>query len=690
MTIEFLANEEGPGITVVDRIEGRRFPLSTPQPVTLEVGTSNPFREPVDATVSGLVEELELPHVIGVFVRDETGEMIAECHDFARENLSAGEYELEIAAPIKIFLRVSGPITITSTSVEMRITFTGSESVTFGARSYHERPAATVTSTADPEDLMAAVSTFGSALQTTSPERSFPSLRGYPPSIELGDELAIPDAVEPPETGLRIDVPRDRGTVYSVATLAHYLGACVTPGDEACLLAGDDVVRDLEGPDGLRETVSETLQQIFLLDCIVRTEGRYQLDLHERRQLEERVDLPLQDLYNAPIAERTTRYLDVPAEMVSDLVPTWSLSMHLSPAPQSAELLSYAANALSLISVEHPTTATVDPSPPPGYHEFVRSMGVEHESFESSIEAQYITVSESDALEQAWVGTERSVNANDLHPAGVRNRLTREAVDSPIDISLVCNDEQMADEVGDGGLYGDREELPFEVTIHHELSCDELQAILETDTNFLHYVGHVERAGLICHDGALDARELDNVGVETFLLNGCRSYDQGAGLVKNGSVGGVVTHGAVDNSNATTVGQIIAGLLNGGYPLRSALSVTAHHLPIEGHYTVIGDGAVQVAQSEGGTPTLLNIARDSENLEYDVRIETHPTLGQAMGACYTPHIASEDRYFLTGGELPSINLSLPEVVNLMALERVPAVVDEKFRWSTAVTPDELP
>jgi hypothetical protein len=689
MTVELLANQDGPGITVVDRIEGRRFPLSTPEPVALDGDAADRFRDPVGATASCTVGEIELPHVIGVFVRDADGRMVAECHDFASQELPDGEYELEIAAPIKIFLRVSGPVTVTSSNVDMHLSFGGDRRIDVGARSYHERPAGTVTTTADPEDLMAAVSTFGSALKTTSPERSFPLLRGHPPAIELGEELAVPDAVAPPDTGLWIEVPREREAVYAVATLAHYLGARVRAGERARLVADGSVLRVLDGPDGLEGAVTETLQHVFLLDCVARTQGRYRLDLHERQRLEGAVDLPLADLYDAPIAERVARYLDVPTDAVADQVPNWYLSTHLSPAPESAELLPYAANALSLVSVERPGYTGAQPAPP-GYETFVRDSESSTASPAAADDYRYVRVSETDALEQAWAGEGRAVNANDLQLSGVRNRFDSESTDGAIDIAMVCNDERMVAEVGEGELYGDREELPFDVTIHENLSRAALRELFASDLDVLHYVGHVDQAGIRCRDGSLDAAALTTVGVKTFFLNGCRSYEQGQELVDAGSVGGIVTHGAVDNSNATRVGRLVAGLLNAGFSLRSALSVAGRGETVEGRYAVVGDGAVQIAQSENGTPNLLHVSRRPTDDEYEVRITTYPTVGLAMGACYTPYAPTVDRYFLVGGELPPIRLSLPEVVNLLALERVPVVIDGEFRWSTDVAPGDLP
>lgn len=708
MTVEFRADRTDSTIDVVDRIEGRRFPLSADRPVTLERGVADRFPEPVDAAASGRIERLDLPYVVAVYVRDADGEMVAECHDFASEAFPDGEYELEIAAPIKLFVLVSGAVTIGSSNVGMRISFGEETRVDLGARSYHERPAATVTATAAPEDLMAAVSTFGSALQTTSPERSFPSLRGHPPAIELGDALDVPAGIEPPDTGLRIEVPRERSAVYAVATLAHYLGARVRPGPDAALLADDEVVQPLDGTSGLHRPVTETLQRIFLLDCVVRTEGRYRLDLHERRRLDERVDLPLAELYDAPIAERVERYLSVPATPVLDLAPTWCLATHLSPAPCSATVLPHAANALSLVRVERrgrsggeqaaPPRGGHQAAPPgggheaspPGYEEFAGSAEFPTDSPDTPADMRYVRLPETGTLERAWFGPGRSVNANDLLLEGIHNGVAETAEEGPIDIALVCNDERMAGELGDGALYGDREELPFSVTVHRERSREELRGLLRADLDFLHYVGHVDREGFVCQDGSLEADELDDVGVDTFLLNGCRSYDLGTILVEKGSVGGIVTHGAVDDPGATAVGQLVAGLLNAGFSLRSALAVAGLCHPVEGRYTVVGDGGVQIAQSENGTPNLLSVTRATDGSGYDVRISTFPAIGRAMGSCYTPYAPSFEHHYLVGGDLPSTTLSPPEVLNLLALERVPTFVDGDFHWSTDVSPDDLP
>ncbi len=687
--IEFQEKDEST-ILVTDRIEGRQFPLITRPSGALEPVSCDRFRDPVDRAVSCRIAQLELPYVVPIFVRDSNGETVAECHEFATLDLPAEEYELEITAPIKLFLRISGAVRIESTSDGMEITLEGTKSVDIAARSYHEHPATTVTTTSAPEDLMTAVSTFGSALKTTSPERSLPSLRGHPPTIQLGEAVSVPDEIAPPQTGLRIEIPRDRESVYTVATLAHYLGARVIPGDDAKLLADGEVIRTLDGRDGLQGAATETLQQTLLFDCATRTVGKYPMELHEERKLAERVSLPLRDLYDAPIAERVTRYLDVPFETVADLVPRWYLSTHLSPEPDSAELLSYAANALSTVHVEHQETSGPRAERPPGYETFIRSTTAPPDPAERSPDSTYVRVSETDTLESAWFGDDRAVNANDLSLKGVRNRDSSRSTGGPIEIVVVCNDKRMTAELDDGNLYGNRDELPFDVTVQRDLTREELRTLLATDLDFVHYIGHVDRGGFVCRDGTLDANELETVGVDTFVLNGCRSYDQGQLLIDRGSVGGIVTHGAVDNKNATAVGRTVAGLLDTGYSLRSSLGVARRLRLVNGNYSVIGDGGIQLAQSESGTPNLLEISKATDGQGYEVEITTYPTLGTAMGACYTPYAPSIDRYYLTGGTLPTITLSLPEVVNLLALECVPTIIDEEFWWSVEVSPGDLP
>jgi hypothetical protein len=176
--------------------------------------------------------------------------------------------------------------------------------------------------------VLRAVSTFGSALKTTSPERSYPTLRGHPPLVELGDHLRVPDGLEPPDTGITIEVPATRQAACVAAPLAYYLGATVEPGDRPRIVA-DGTEHRLDRHD-LETGVERSLKRAFLLDCVARTEGWYRTPLAARDAVEPHLDRDLADLYDAPLAERLAAALALPFDAVADALPAWPLAAYVT------------------------------------------------------------------------------------------------------------------------------------------------------------------------------------------------------------------------------------------------------------------------------------------------------------------------------------------------------------------------
>lgn len=689
----FRSRGEPPGLVIRDPVQGRQFPLETPGPVEPRPSARDRFRFPVDAAATIDADRIDLPLVVSTYVRDADGDLVAEAEHFAYEDLPPGEYVVELMAPIKLYLRVEGALTVASSADHLRLDVDGDAPVEVGARSNHRRPPATVTTTDDPEDLLAAVSTFGAALKTTSPERSLPSLRGHPPRIERGDELRIPEGLAPPETGIRIELPPERAAVYAASTLAYYLGATVEPGPEPRLVA-DGVDRALGRPGRpLEEAARDVLERTFLLDCVARTEGLYRVDLHERRELDERVDVDWAALYEASPAERLRRYLSIPREAVADLVPTWRVATYATPAPANDRLLPFAVNGLSPIRTSAVRHAAAAPARERlGVDEFLRSADASRTRSDSpgagrdrTADASYVSFPSTDALEVAWLGEERPIGANHLLEAGFENKLARARPGAGIDITVVCNDPAMAAEYdgADRSLYGERDELPFDVDVHYDLSREELADVLATDADFLHYVGHSESTAFVCRDGRVDAGDLDRVGPYAFLLNGCTSYEQGVRMLDGGSVGGIVTHSDVGNDDATAIGRSIARLLNAGFSLRAALEIARDRRAVGTQYVVVGDGGAQVAQNEAGTPVRYRI--DSrEDGRYDLRVETYPTLEAGMGAMYLPYLDGVDTHYLTGGPLPSFTVDATQLARFLRLEELPVLFDGERRWSSEI------
>jgi len=148
--------------------------------------------------------------------------------------------------------------------------------------------------------MMEAVSALPSALKTTSPERTWPTLRGHPPLLELGDRLEIPDAIDPPDGEISLTVPREYASVYQAAPLAFFLGATIRPGTEP-MLETSRFEYSLSTPRSFEDEIAHLLKRFFFLDAIVRMDGMFRYELPERASLED--DLPVRPRGNVrPVA----------------------------------------------------------------------------------------------------------------------------------------------------------------------------------------------------------------------------------------------------------------------------------------------------------------------------------------------------------------------------------------------------
>jgi hypothetical protein len=684
--VSFSALDDDDGLLVADPIERRQFRLYTPDGVTPRPADPDRFRFPVDAAVAVETGEFALPSVVATYVRDADGGMLAEAEHFADESFTDGSYELELCAPVKLYVRVEGDVSVVADAARTRIRFDDARTVYVGARSHHDNPAATVTTTGEPRDVMRAVSTFGSALKTTSPERSYPTLRGHPPLLELGEELSIPPGLEPP-SDVTVEVPPDLASVYVVSPLSYYLGARVVPGSVPRVVAGGFEHR-LDSARGVEREVERVLKQTFLLDCVTRTEGYYRVDLHEREALTERVDLDLPALYEASSAERLRAYLSVPYDDLRDLVPEWKLTTHVAPTADNVELLPFASDDLAVVKTPDATPVATSDVQSAAAGAFFRD-----DSFTrggaTDADRSYVQPEATDSLEQAWVGEGTPVGASKATTAAYRNRVARSPSDGDIGITVVCNDPRMAVErdVVDA-VYGSRQEVPFEVDRHYALDRAELREVLTAETDYLHYIGHIDEAGFECADGKLDATTLESVGTDAFLLNACQSYDQGGALVDGGAIGGIVTLSDVVNAGAVEMGRTLARLLNRGFPLQSALEIARGESAVGSQYTVVGDGGLSIAQAESGTPLLYELGA-GEDAEFELAVRAFPTSDRGMGSLVIPYLESNETHFLTSGELDTFELDADELRSFFALEDAPVRVAGELQWSMSLDLSDL-
>ena len=550
---------------------------------------------------------------------------------------------------------------------------------------------------------MRAVSALPSSLKTITVERSYPTLRGHPPEIELGETFHVPEGLTAPDSGVRIEVPPQLCYVYPVAPLAFYLGAEVVPGSVPRLVGEDGLSYRLDGPEGFEQRVAQTLKQTLLFDCVARTEGFYAVNLAEREAVDASVDLDWAALYDRSLSARLDAYLSVPYERIADAVPEWKTAGYLAPEPGNAELLPYLLDDLATIRTPtgEPTTAeqvqtdslfdfarASDESPESLAADrvrsgFVRSAGTRARVPEGPL-PELVDPAPTDAFETVWADDGVPVGATKASVSGYRNGLEHTPAEE-IGVTVVVNDEGMADE-GDvaGEVYGDDAEFPFDLRVYRNLTTDRLKAVLETEREFLHYVGHIEPDGFECSDGRLDARDLEFVGVDAFFLNGCASYDQGVALLDSGAVGGVVTVTEVVNSGATRVGKAMVKLLNHGFPLRSALSVASGQSFVGGQYSVVGDGDIDVVQREDLGAPMTEVTETEDG--YAVSLRVYPTNDITVGAQSTTIFDRESTYHLSPGTL--VERTYDDADELMeALELGGGVVqyDGEILWPGELT-----
>ncbi|WP_254766688.1 hypothetical protein [Salinilacihabitans rarus] len=676
-------------LEIWDPIERSTIGFGFPDPVDLEPAPTEDFHFPVESAVRFETSTIECESICDVHVWTADGEFVSEVTNGQPLALPDGEYLFDVTGSIKTYFRVDSSIRVLSDDERTSLLLGDETEVELGIRSFHDRPASEITVPDDPYAMLEAVSYFGDSLQTLSPERSFPSLRGHPPRVNLGDELAIPDGLSKPDSGITLQLPPSPRYLYPATPLAYYLGAEVVPGSRPKLVsAGAERSFDDGEGEAFDRGVAETLQQVFFLDCVTRTEGYYQIHLHERDQLRwlferrgEADELPdFAALYEAPIDERVARYLEVPFGCIKPLLPTWRLTADVQPDPEYVESLPYLAADLAIVRCPDPTPLGTIPETPDAIEDFFRSGAVERESI------SFVDVPGTDSIEQAFVGDSNPIAANKATIDSFEARLDRVAKRSgEISVAVVVNDERMhaeRDAVRD--CYSALEHAGSTVEFVDDATTEEIRELLHADIDFLHYIGHVTGDGISCPDGHFDTTTGGGYGVDAFILNGCQSYRQGEGLVDGGCVGGVVTASEVMNDPAVEIGATFARLLTDGFSLRAATEIASRRRIVGNQYLVIGDGGFRMAERVNTTPLVCQLERYGDD-EFELTIETFPNSDLDIGGLFTPHIPGIGKRYLNSGTIDTFDVSKEQLKSFFSPTAVPVEYGGELLWS-----DELP
>lgn len=679
-------------LEVIDQVDRHRFALETSSSITPLRTDTDRFRFPVDEAVTITTESITLPIVVPVCVRDDNGTTLTKVEHTAHETFAADTYSLELFAPIKLCLRIDSTVTVASDMTGMSIDFDTPTEVHVGAQSPSKHPTTTITTTDNPEDMMAAVSTFSAALKTTAPERSMPSFRGHPPLLERGDELAIPETIDPPDTGVQLELSPEYRSIYVAAPLAYYLGASLVPSDTPRLVTDGGFEHPLDPACGFEREVERILKQVFFLDSLTQPEGLYPVSLHERQAIGPHTDLDFPSLYDQSSAARLEAYLDVSFSVLKDHLPEWKQTAHIAPLASSAGMLPFTVNDLAVIRTPQAETGSTSNLQAAAVDEFLRAGAVTRSSASHlPTSDEFVKPEQAESLEQVWVDEGTPLGASKATITAYRNRLDRTPTDGDIEITVVCNnidhtpvcsdsEMEMAEERDlVNKVYGSRADLPFSVAVHRDVTTKQLRSVLNDSTDFCHYIGHVNGDGFECTDGTLDAATLETVGVDAFMLNACSSYEQGMALTEAGSIGGIVTLSEVMDSEAITIGCTLARLLNRGFPLNAALDIARDETLLGGKYTVVGDGGLAIAQAESRTPYLATVVTNDD--VFDVEFELYPTRQSGMGSVFVPYLENNEDYVLNSNQLQWGSVTQEDLQKFLRLENAPVRFDGDLRWA---------
>ncbi|MFC7177750.1 hypothetical protein [Halosegnis marinus] len=217
------------GLTLVDPAMNARMSLG---PVGTEPTPVPPRGSRSRSTTRGSSRRGLGTASAGVVVRDDDGEIVCRLTESDGERFGPGRRFVELSGSMKVYVRIAGPFEIRTEVDDASIVFDAPSRVRLGVRSYHETPTGTVTTTPDPEGLAWAVSRFGGAIKTDSPDRSYPTLRGHPPRLRIGNERSVRGTAPRARSETTVAVEPTTEAVMTAAPLAYYLGAPLVTGSD--------------------------------------------------------------------------------------------------------------------------------------------------------------------------------------------------------------------------------------------------------------------------------------------------------------------------------------------------------------------------------------------------------------------------------------------------------------------------
>ncbi|WP_128905588.1 hypothetical protein [Halorubrum amylolyticum] len=585
---------DGRTLRIRDALEGEEFPLRFDREPQPRPALPDLFPVPVDRAVSFEAESVSIPSYASVMLRNAHGELVArldESMDFPRAT-----YFLDVSGVTKAFVRipdmeVSATGMVDSEAVEL--TFDRPTTVTVGARSLHTRPEATITVPEDPTALAEAVSVLGSSIKEFTPERSWPTLRGYPPRLRVGDELDIPSPLVTPDTGVEVVVRPTYADVFRLSTLAYYLGARVVVGDAPAIRLDTGYVESLptEGV-ALEERVEELLRTWLFLDTLARTDGYFESDRHEYDLVGAELPFYPPNLAELSMSERLMEYLEIDPETVIPYTPAWPTEAVLRPVPEAAELLPHLAHVLAPVRVRGSSEPTADdpvalatsPWSDIGY---------------STPNAEFVPNPDTDPIP-----TETAVLTRESY----ENHLDR-SITAPGEISVVVlvgspeRGSAVRHVIADRGI-------PEDVGSWEVLESPDAEAVSsvfsDVDVDIVQCGLPTKQHRVITAAGDVNLNDLDEAPALT-VFEETRNPAIGISTVENGGLSSIIVDESIDIGSFRS----LVALLAGGAPTGTSVSLAA--IGDTAPTRIVGDPGAVIASNATLTLQVNRILSDSSN-----------------------------------------------------------------------------
>lgn len=574
------------------------------------------------ATFSGYVKEVRLPgRAAFIETAGRTQHRIVKYDE--RHAVEDDEHLVQTDDVVTTFLRTDDAFGIRCDigTGWVDVTFDRVTLVTIGFRSHADYPSERVRVPPTPEGLSVALSSLGTSHHTETPDRSYPSMRGHPPAIEIGPEAdAAIDRSDDSESSVRLLLPPSLEYAFYSASLAYYLGASVEVGDVANpVLRFEDQEYVLPRSVGdFSRRVANLLSRVFYLDCLVRNVGPYGFDIAELDLLDE-VSIEADEVYPLPLADRLVEYVGVDFERISRRLPRWPLSVSIGAQPENVPALSRLSYCLALLFPPESNTVDEGTAVERSLSDFCRSV---------SSNSQHGTTRYSNIVDpvnrvgtlHGWFADGIPLDAFKGVPSAFTSRGGPPTDPSPRTVAVVLNDGEMGAEFAEVvSAYRERGGVcSIDVDLSSRLTMSELATIFRSPYDVVHYIGHCEPQGLRCEDGNFSVDSVSETRVNSVFLNACESYDQGLSFIRKGGNSCAVTIGDVLDEQAQKVGTTFAQLLGRGFGFGFALVLARCRAIMNRQYAIIGDGTNVLSQGETSLPTALYIS-ESRPDAYRVR-----------------------------------------------------------------------